>query len=76
MRAPFSYDRARSGLTTVALLAGHRDGTAIPAGGPRLVPAKNVRPGQVPVMNFQLAWRSAPARAAAAHPSPGAGTRH
>jgi hypothetical protein len=75
MRAPFSYDRARSGPPTVAL-AGHRDGTTTPAGGPSLTPAKNVRLGLVPTMNFQLAWPSAPVCAAAAHPGLGAGTRH
>jgi hypothetical protein len=76
MRAPLSYDRARSGPAAAALLAGRRDGTATPAGGPSLAPAKNVRLGPVPTTNFQLAWRSAPVCAAAAHPGLGAGTRH
>jgi len=86
MRAPFSSDRARSGPATVALLAGRRDGTTAPAGGPSLVPATNVRLGLAPAKNlqlglaptknFQLAWRTAPVSAAAAHPGLGAGTRH
>ena len=76
MRAPFSYDRARSRPATVALLAGRRDGTTTPAGGPSLVPVKNVRLGLTPTMNFQLAWRTAPVCPAAAHPGLGARTRH
>ena len=76
MRAPFSYDHARSGPGTVAPLDRHRGRTAPPAGGPGLVPAKNVRLGLVPAMSFQLAWWSAPVCAAAAHPGLGAGTRH
>jgi hypothetical protein len=76
MRAPSSSDRARSRPATVALLAGRRDGTTAPAGGPSLAPTKNVRLGLTPTMNFQLAWRTAPVCSAVAHPGLGAGTRH